>query len=121
MRKTFLAMLLCLPLTAFGDYMDVIQVKLVDGCTFDTYMQITSDFNKWGEKNGYLARVAMPLQNEDLTTFYWLGESENAAAFGKAWDTWRDAQSDPDSTPAKLWARFQACSVNLGRWGYDLY
>lgn len=121
MRKTILALLLCFPMTALGDYMDVIQVKLLDGCSMAKYLQIKDDFNKWGEANGYRAQVAMPLQNEDLTTFYWLGTSENAAAFGKAWDTWRDAQADPDSMPAKLWARFQACSVNLARWGYDVY
>jgi len=122
MKKIFLALLLCLPMTALGEYMDVIEVKLLDGCSFDKYMQIANDFNKeWGMANNYSARVAMPIQSDDLVSFYWLGTTKDAATFGKAWDTWRDAQSDPNSKPAKLWARFQACSVNVGRWGYDVY
>ena len=44
-----------------------------------------------------------------------------AASFGKAWDTWRDAMSDPDSVAAKLQARLTQCDVNLARRGYDLY
>lgn len=34
---------------------------------------------------------------------------------------WRDGLSDPDSVPAQLWARFQDCSTNTSRTGYDIY
>ncbi|MFZ2508988.1 MAG: hypothetical protein WAW79_11025 [Steroidobacteraceae bacterium] len=51
----------------------------------------------------------------------WLGRSANAATFGKAWDAWRDALSNPDSVPAKLWVRFLKCGVNLNRSGFDTY
>jgi hypothetical protein len=51
---------------------------------------------------------------------FWVGRSKNAAAYGKAWDTWRDGQADPSSVAAKLWGRFQECSTNLGRRGYDV-
>ncbi len=122
MKKMILALLLFVPLAASAEYLDVIEVKLNDGCSFDKYMEIANDFNsKWGEANGYTSKVAMPLQNDNLVSLYWLGTTKDAASFGKAWDTWRDALSDPDSTPAKLWARFQACSTNVGRWGYDIY
>jgi hypothetical protein len=121
MKKMILALLLCLPMAASAEYMDVIKFELSEGCSFDEYMEIVNDFNKWGGDYGYSASVAMPLQNENLTSMFWLGTTKDAATFGKAWDTWRDALSDPDSTEAKLWSRFQACSVNLGRWGYDIY
>jgi hypothetical protein len=52
---------------------------------------------------------------------FWLGTSANAASFGKTWDVWRDALDDPESEPAKLWARFLDCEENLGRRGYDIY
>ena len=121
-KKLILAMLLCVPMSASAEYMDVIEFKLIDGCSFDKYMEIVNDFNEnWGEALGYTARVAMPLQNENLESMYWLGTTKDAATFGKVWDTWRDALSDPDSTPAKLWERFQDCEVNLARWGYDIY
>ena len=47
--------------------------------------------------------------------------SANAAAFGKAWDAWRDAQADADSVAAKLAARFAECTQNLGRRSYDVF
>lgn len=122
MKKAILALFFFVPIAASADYMDVIEFKLNDGCSFGKYMEIVNDFNStWGEKNGYTSRVAVPLQNENLVSMYWLGTTKDAATYGKAWDTWRDALSDPESTPAKLWERFQACSTNLGRWGYDLY
>ena len=122
MKRMILSLLLLLPMGASAEYMDVIEVNLLEGCSFETYMQITNDFNnEWGKANNYTSKVAMPLQSDDLVSLYWIGTTKDAATFGKAWDTWRDAQSDPDSTPAKLWARFQACSLNVGRWGYDLY
>ena len=122
MKKVIFSMLLCVPMAASAEYMDVIKFKLINDCSFSEYMEIANDFNKnWGESNGYLSRVAMPLQNNDLESLYWLGTTKDAASFGKAWDTWRDALSDPESTPAKLWERFQACSVNLERRGYDIY
>ena len=102
--------------------MDVIEVELKDGCSFDQYMEIAKDFNsEWAAGTGYSSRVAMPLQSDNLTSLYWIGETENAATFGAVWDKWRDELGDPDSVAAKLWARFEACSTNDARWGYDVY
>ncbi len=122
MKKLLLLMLLLSPTLAFAEYMDVIKFKLTGECTLAEYLEIKDDFNaQWGKNNGYSSRVAMALQNDDLESMYWIGTAENAAAFGAAWDTWRDALGDPDSVPAKLWARFQVCSTNLSRHGYDIY
>ena len=121
MKKVLITLLLCVPMIASAEHIDVIKFKLNDGCSFGKYMEIVNDFNEWGESNGYNARIAVPLQNDDLESWYWIGTSANAAAFGKTWDTWRDALGDADSTEAKLWARFQECEVNLERTGYDLY
>ena len=122
MKRLLLLILLMSPAFASAEYMDVIKFKLTENCTFPQYLAIAHDFNtQWGESNGYISRVAMPLQNDDLESMYWIGTAANAAAFGTAWDTWRDALSDPNSVPAKLWARFQVCSVNLSRHGYDIY
>ena len=92
-----------------------------DGCSFDKYMEIVSDFNEWADDYGYNAKIAVPLQTNNLTSYYWLGTSDNAAAFGAAWDAWRDDLADPDSAPAKLSARFVECTTNLGRRSYDVY
>jgi len=122
MKKVILALFFFVPMAASAEYMDVIEFTLNEGCTFDKYMEIVNDFNSdWGEENGYTTRIAMPLQSNNLVSMYWLGTTKDAAAFGKAWDTWRDALSDPKSTPSKLWARFVACEVNVGRRGYDIY
>ena len=122
MKKTILALALLVPMSASAEYMDVLEVQLAEGCSFNKYMEIVNDFNSnWGEAIGYKARVAMPLQNSNLVSLYWLGTTKDAATFGKVWDTWRDGLADSKSKPAKLWARFQQCSVNLSRTGYDVY
>lgn len=122
--KTLLAtILLFAASSAYSvEHLDVIKVKIKPECSVAEYVAITEDFNEsWGKAHGYHAWVAVPIQSEDLYTVWWMGTSANAATYGAAWDTWRDAQSDPESVEAKLWARFLACSDNAGRWGYDLY
>lgn len=121
MKRLLVSVMLLLPLSVFGAHMDVLEFELKDGCSFSTYMGIVNDFNSWGKEYGYEAKIAVPLQSEDLTVMYWLGTSADVATFGKAWDTWRDALNDPNSTPAKLSARFTECSDNISRQGYDIY
>lgn len=122
MKKLLLTILLLTPALASADYLDVIKFKLTENCSFSEYMVIVQDFNtQWGESNGYNSRIAMPLQDDDLGSMYWMGTAKNAAAFGAAWDTWRDALGDPESLPSKLSERFQVCSVNISRHGYDIY
>ena len=121
MKKIFVAAFFLLPLNAVAEHMDVIEFKMTGECSFGEYMEIVADFNEWGKAYGYEAKIAYPLQSNNLTSMYWLGTSANAAAFGKAWDAWRDAQGDADSVAAKLQARFSACTENLGRRGYDVY
>ena len=114
--------LLALPLSAGADYMDVIQVTLSDDCSVEEYVQITNDFNEqWGKNNGYRAEVAVPIQSDDLVSIFWVGRAASAAAFGAAWDAWRDALPDSGSVAAKLWARIQQCSANQSRRGFDVY
>jgi hypothetical protein len=121
MKKILIAAIFLLPLQVNAEHMDVIQFKLHDDCSFEKYMAIVADFNEWGKAFGYKTKIAYPLQNDDLTHMYWLGTSANAAAFGKAWDAWRDAQVDASSVPAKLQARFDVCETNVSRTGYDIY
>jgi hypothetical protein len=42
----------------------------------------------------------------------------NATEFGKGLDAWVTAQSDPNSAPAKLMARFRECNTSESRAGY---
>lgn len=123
MKKIVLAVLLTLPGVSFADHLDVIQMQLGENCSVEDYVAIIRDFNEqWGKDNGYAAELAVPLQSDDLGSLFWVGRSANAEAFGKAWDTWRDGQSDPTSLPAKLQARFNACGeLNQSRRSYDLY
>jgi hypothetical protein len=122
MKRRLAIMLFSLaPTLALADHIDVIEFKLNAGCSFDKYMAIVKDFNEWGAKNGYRAEILTPIQSNHLASLYWAGRSKDAATFGKAWDTWRNAQADPNSVESKLWARFQACETNLSRQGYDSY
>ena len=121
MKRLLAAVLLTVSAPAVADHYDVIEFKLKEGCTFATYLQVVKDFNEWGKGYGYKAEIASKVQHPDLTTMIWIGRSANAAAFGKAWDTWRNAQADANSMPAKLNARFAACSTNVSRRSYDVY
>ncbi len=122
MKKLLIAAVLLVPNTAIAsEHMDVIEFKLVEGCTLAKQLEITKDFNKWGKAYSYHAKIAAPLQSGNLNSYFWLGTSPNAASFGAAWDAWRDAQSNQKSEAAKLQARFSACEVNVGRRSYDVY
>jgi len=121
--KALLALaLVCVPVFAAADYLDVIQMKLKDGCSLDQLVSITKDFNEqWGKSHGYKGEIAAPLQSDDMASTYFVGRTASAEAFGKAWDSWRDDLSDAKSLPAKLNARFEKCSETKGRRGYDVY
>ena len=122
MKKILFLMLIISPLGALADHIDVIEVQLHEGCSLSTYIAIKDDFNsQWGVKVSYQSEVLFPIQSNDLATVYWVGRSENAAAFGNAWDVWINDLTDPNSTASKLWARFLDCSTNVSRRGYDVY
>lgn len=119
MKKLMLSMVLAFPMIAQADYVDVIAGKLNPGCSRATYLQIVQDFrSQWGDANGYKVEILFPVTSRDLETFYWVGRMSNAAAFGKATDSWSAAQSDPNSVPARLMARFNECNVSESRAGY---
>jgi len=78
MKQMLAALLLTLSMPAMADHYDVIELKLKDGCSLATYMQVVKDFNEWGKGYGYRAEVANKVQHPDLTTLLWLGRSANA-------------------------------------------
>ena len=121
MKRLLVSAMLLLPLPALADHMDVLEFKLLEGCSFSQFMEIVGDFNDWGKDYGYNTEIAVPLQSDNLINMFWVGTSSDAATFGKAWDAWRDARDDSDSTPAKLDARFNECAEFLNRRGYDIY
>lgn len=122
MKKLLVLAFLLLPATAGAEHLDVIQVKLDAKCSVDEYVQIAHEFNDtWGKDHGYRTEIAVPLQNDDLISVWWLGRSANAAAFGAAWDAWRDALPDRKSVAARLQKRFDKCSSNESRSSFDLY
>jgi len=119
MKTLIAALVLAFPATAMADYLDVIEFKQT--CDLDEYMVIVEDFNAWGKDYGYRAEVWMALMRDNLETAFWVGRAKDAETFGNAWDTWRDALSDPNSAPARMWARMEKCETNLNRSGFDTY
>lgn len=121
MKKLLAGLLFALPFTVQADFMEVLEVDLKDDCSFAQYMEIMAEFNAWAEPWNYQAEIAVPLHAHDLTSLYWMGRTEDAETFGKAWDAWRDGLRDPDSKPAKLNDRFAKCVDTLNRSSYDVY
>jgi hypothetical protein len=122
MRRLLMIAMLLAPLSAAAEHLDVIQAKLNEGCTVAQYAAIKNDFNEqWGKSHGYRAEIAVPVVSSDLTSVFWIGRSASAESFGKAWDAWRTELSDPKSVAAKLNQRFEKCTTDEARRGYDLY
>jgi len=122
MKKLMLLLVLAFPMASQADYVDVIGMKMTGACSTAKYLQIVQDFrDQWANSRGYKVEILMPQQSADVTTFYWVGRISNAEAFGKGLDTWAAAQSDPDSVPSKLVARFRECVTNVSRAGYKTY
>ena len=122
MKRLLMIAILLAPVSASAAYLDVIQVKLKEGCTLDKYVAIKNDFNEqWGKSHGYQAEIASPIQSTDLVSVFWSGRTASAESFGMAWDIWRTELSDPKSVAAKLNERFEKCSTNQSRNGYDIY
>ncbi len=120
MNKIILFVLFSLPLAATAGHMDVIEMEVGADCSMPKLMMILKDFNKWGKAHGYQAEIAVPIQSNNLTSVFWIGRSKNSATFGAAYDSWEEDLSNAKSTPAKLNARFQACTTNVARRGYTI-
>ena len=119
MKKLMFLLVLAFPMASQADYVDVIAAKLNPGCTVSKYLQIVQDFRvQWADARNYRVEILFPAQSRDLGTFFWVGRISNAEAFGKGLDEWASAQSDPDSGPAKLMARFRECSTSESRAGF---
>ena len=56
MKRILVIALLSLPLPALADHMDVLEFKLLEGCSFSKYMEIVGDFNDWGKDYEYQLR-----------------------------------------------------------------
>lgn len=122
MKKLMLLCALMFPFASQADYIDVIAGKMTGACTMAKYKQIVKDFNEqWAKPYGYKAEILIPQQSQDVHTFYWVGRIASAEAFGKGLDAWNAAQSDPNSLPSKLAARFRECMVNQSRAGFMTY
>jgi len=122
MKKLMWLFVLAFPMAAQADYLDVIAGKMTGACSLEKYLAIVKDFNEqWGKSRGYTVEILLPQQSQDVHTFYWVGRIANAEAFGKGLDAWNAAQSDPNSLPSKLIARFRECTVNQSRAGFMTY
>ena len=122
MRRLLLIALLLAPISASAEHLDVIQGKLKEGCTLEKYVTIKNDFNQqWGKAHGYQAEIASPVQSNDLASVFWIGRTSSSESFGRAWDAWRTELSDSKSVAGKLNERFEKCTTNEARRGYDLH
>lgn len=122
MKKLIALFVLAFPMAAQADYVDVIASKMTGACSMAKYLQIVKDFNEqWGKSHNYTVEILVPQQSADVHTFYWVGRTANAQAFGKGLDEWNAAQADPNSGPAKLMARFRECTTSSSRAGFMTY
>ena len=53
MKKFIGIALLAMPCASFADHLDVIEMKLNQGCSLASYLAVVNDFNEWGKGHGY--------------------------------------------------------------------
>lgn len=123
MRKLLIVVLFCVPAAAWAGHLDVIKFTLKEDCSLDSFLAIKEDFNNnWGKDHGYHAELAVPIQDEDVYSLYWLGRSADTAAFGAAYDAWEEQIKDPNSVAGQLNARLLECNGPWGgRYGYKIH
>ena len=112
-----LAMLAC-PLIASADYIDVIELKLKEGCTMTKYADIVKDFNTLYEPKGYKAEIMSPFYSSNLESLIWVGRTKDIETFGKGSNAYGNAAADPNTAEGKLNARFRDCSTSIARRSY---
>ena len=110
-------MLAC-PLIASADYVDVIELKMKEGCTMTKYLDIVKDFNVLLEPKGYKAEIMSPFYSSNLESCIWVGRSKNIEIFGKGANAYYDAATVANSAEGKLAARFRDCSTSIARRSY---
>jgi hypothetical protein len=79
---------------------------------------VTPSCSRWKRGETKKGPTFVPAQSSEVGMYYWVGRISNAEAFGKGLDAWMSAQSDPNSGPAMVMARFRECVTNQSRAGY---
>lgn len=123
MKTNLVLSIALLATTTFAQaaYIDVIAIKLKPACTAGDFIKLGKAMNDWGKANDYTGEVLIQASGDQPTIMLWAGRSPSATAFGKAWDSWRNARDAGDPTVSKLNARWIECTEPVNRHGYDAY
>ena len=107
------------PIAAHADYLDVITVKLKEGCPLDKYLGVVEEFRGVMKSQGYkyTVEIAPPFIGQDLSVVYWVGREPNFGTFGQESDRWDGALAKAGTPEAKVSEKLAACGENVSRSG----
>ena len=108
--------LLSSPLMAGADMVDVLTVKLNDGCGVEQLIQLGDDFNAYRKEHGSVQyEILTPLYSANQGVFIIVGRFPSQEAFGKAQDAFRAEQMQAGSAASKLIKRAIECAPLVSR------
>jgi hypothetical protein len=111
--------ILCLPLYAAADALEVFEIKLKEGCGVEKYQAIVGDFNAYYKDKDYQVELLLPI-HADIPegTVIWVGRSPSNEALGSGLDHYVAEMTKDDSAVSKLQARFEECGSTTSSSSY---
>ena len=106
-----IGLLFASPFSVPADMVDVVTIKLNDGCDVAQLLQVHKDLNAYGEKNGGVPYdLLTPLHSDTQGVFFAVGRHPSVEAFGKSNDDFRAKAGVKGSAAATLLTRFSECA-----------
>ncbi len=119
MRKIVLfviGLLVVGPVVVQADMVDILTIKLHDGCSMAQLGQLHADFNAYAEKNGGAqSDLLAPLHSASQGVFFVVARHPSVEAFGKANDAYRAQVGVEGSAAAALQKRAMECASIVAR------
>ena len=104
------------PVLSHADMVDVVTIKLHDGCSMADLTKLTDDLNAYGEQTGGVPDALLaPLHSRTQGVFIFVGRFPSVEAFGKSNDTFRAQAGMAGSDAAKLRQRAMECASIVDR------
>ena len=108
--------ILSLPVYATADMLDILTLKLKDGCSLGQLNKLVDDFNAYGkDKGGGQYEVLVPLHSDNQGVVFVVGRFPSVEAFGKENDQFRTEQMTDGSDANKLYKRAMECTTLTNR------
>jgi hypothetical protein len=120
-RHVLAASLLLVSSIASAEYMHVVTFKLKPDCTRNEVGLVVYEAGQWGREMGLESRVAYPVYSGNPDENHWILSTRDSEAWGKAWNTWRNAIIAEDPLVTKINDAFEQCAERVRSEAFQVY